>query len=164
MPAARASRSRSGSHRSSTYGAAWAAQPRGEIQESELPPVATMSPRARRAKAAPSTRPASPAAPREWALSWAATAVMPAKARPTSPTAAATTAVPLPGQPLARASAPTTTAAATLVTTATTSAAVSGACRPTTSARTSSERPLCSSNRVCRVTSMMFISAASSSR
>ena len=43
---------------------------------------------------------------------------------------------------------------------ATTSAAVSGAARPTTLARTSSLRPLCSSPRVCRPTMNMLISAA----
>jgi hypothetical protein len=47
-----------------------------------------------------------------------------------------------------------------LVINATINVAVSGAERPTTSARISSARPVCSSSRVWRTTSRMLISAA----
>ena len=53
---------------------------------------------------------------------------------------------------------------ATFAPSASSSAEVKGARRPTTLARTSSARPVCSSSRVCRDTSRMFINATKISR
>lgn len=119
-----------------------------------------MSPSARNRNATPRTPPANPAAAREFALSCTVTAVTPANAIPTRPIATPTSIEPAAAYPLAIPSAATTIAAAAFAIAATIRAAVRGACRPTTFARTTSARPLCSSARVCRATRRMFIRAA----
>jgi len=111
--------------------------------------------------ATPRAAPESPAAVREVVLSCTVTAVIAAQARPVRPIVTPTSAEPSAAYPLPIARPVTISAVAALAIPATIRAAVSGACRPTTLARSTSDRPVCSSALVCRAIRRMFMRAAS---
>jgi hypothetical protein len=152
-----ASSNSSGHHRSSAYGRIDCAHPIGESHESVPSPT---SPAARTMYDAPSTAPTSPYAPPVLWLTCIATTATPANSRPAPPSDAPRAIEPAAGWSSPIIVSATRAASSTFTTVTTTIVAAVGAYRPTTLARTSSLRPLCSSPRVWRPMMNMLASAA----
>ena len=150
-------KSASGHQRSSAYGRIACPQPIGESHESVPSPT---SPAARRANAPPSTAPTSPYAPPVPSLTWTATAATPANSSPTAASEAPSAIDPAAGVSNETITSAVTAPISSWANAVTMSAATSGVARPTTPARTSSLRPLCSSPRVWRPMMNMLIRAA----
>ena len=145
------------------------AQPIGESHESQAlvtrvpagSTVPSMLPTPLSANVTPRAPAQIPVAPRPVADNWTATAATPMNTRPTAPTDAPTSTDPVTGNPFASTAAASPPARARSATAAATTAATSPAYRPTTVAPSSSARPSSSFCRVCRTTTKVHSSAAS---